>query len=130
MCIILALTKRREEVSREEARTRIQAINEPYKLEILDSIKTEPITIYHIGDEWWDLCAGPHVPSTGKLDLLFSVCNGRHRDIFSLSLPLSQVIFRPRPLNSHQLLERIGVAMKNDPCCNAFMEQHGRIRRN
>ena len=59
---------RREEVSREEAERRIRAINEPYKLEILDSIKTEPITIYHIGDEWWDLCAGPHVESTGKLD--------------------------------------------------------------
>jgi len=61
------LPLRREEVSREEARKRIEAINEPYKLEILDSIKTEPITIYHIGDEWWDLCAGPHVESTGKL---------------------------------------------------------------
>ena len=57
----------REEVSREEARARIEALNEPFKLEILDSIKTEPITIYHIGDEWWDLCAGPHVESTGKL---------------------------------------------------------------
>ena len=55
---------RREEVTREEARTRIEALNEPYKLEILDAIKTEPITIYHIGDEWWDLCAGPHVEST------------------------------------------------------------------
>jgi threonyl-tRNA synthetase len=42
--------------------------NEPFKLEILDGIKTEPITIYHIGDQWWDLCAGPHVESTGKLD--------------------------------------------------------------
>ena len=59
---------RREEVSREEAERRIREINEPYKLEILDAIKTEPITIYHIGDEWWDLCAGPHVESTGKLD--------------------------------------------------------------
>eukprot|EP01041_Mallomonas_annulata_P008672 gene8672-17904_t len=58
---------RREEVSREEARTRILAINEPYKLQLLDSIKTEPITIYHIGDQWWDLCAGPHVESTGCL---------------------------------------------------------------
>ena len=57
----------REEVSREEARARIEAINEPYKLEILDSIKTEPITIYHIGDQWWDLCAGPHVETTGDL---------------------------------------------------------------
>ena len=58
---------RREEVSREEARRRITELNEPYKLEILDAIETEPITIYHIGDEWWDLCAGPHVESTKKI---------------------------------------------------------------
>lgn len=57
----------REEVSREEARKRIESIGEPFKLEILDSIKTEPITIYSIGEEWWDLCAGPHVESTGQL---------------------------------------------------------------
>jgi len=61
------LPLRREEVTREEAKKRIEAINEPYKLEILDSIKTEPITLYHIGDEWWDLCAGPHVATTGDL---------------------------------------------------------------
>ena len=58
----------KEEVSREEARARILSQNEPYKLEILDSIKSEPITIYHIGDSWWDLCAGPHVESTGKIN--------------------------------------------------------------
>lgn len=57
----------REEVSREEAERRIKEIGEPFKLEILESIKTEPITIYHIGNEWWDLCAGPHVESTGQL---------------------------------------------------------------
>ncbi|THU71444.1 hypothetical protein C4D60_Mb04t01500 [Musa balbisiana] len=58
----------REEVSREEAQTRIMAVNEPYKLKILESIEEEPITIYHIGNEWWDLCAGPHVDSTGHID--------------------------------------------------------------
>jgi threonyl-tRNA synthetase len=58
----------REEVTRAEAEQRIQAINEPYKLEILGDIKTEPITIYHLGDKWWDLCAGPHVENTGDLD--------------------------------------------------------------
>jgi threonyl-tRNA synthetase len=57
----------REEVTREEAERRIKEIGEPFKLEILESIKTEPITIYKIGEEWWDLCAGPHVESTGKL---------------------------------------------------------------
>jgi threonyl-tRNA synthetase len=62
------LPVRREEVSREEAKRRIEAIQEPYKLEILADIQTEPITIYHLGDEWWDLCAGPHVESTGDLN--------------------------------------------------------------
>ena len=58
----------REEVSREEAQRRIAAIGEPYKLEILADIKEEPITIYHLGDEWWDLCAGPHVETTADLN--------------------------------------------------------------
>ncbi|CAN4103646.1 unnamed protein product [Withania somnifera] len=58
----------REEVSRDEAQRRIMAINEPYKIEILERIQEEPITIYHIGDEWWDLCAGPHVETTGKIN--------------------------------------------------------------
>ncbi len=58
----------REEVSREEAQRRIQELNEPYKLEILQDIKEEPITIYHLGDEWWDLCAGPHLENTSELN--------------------------------------------------------------
>lgn len=57
----------REEVSRSEASRRIKEINEPYKLEILEGIE-EPITIYHLGDAWWDLCAGPHVENTGDLN--------------------------------------------------------------
>lgn len=57
----------REEVSREEATKRIQAIQEPYKLEILEDLK-EPITIYHLGEAWWDLCAGPHVENTEMIN--------------------------------------------------------------
>ena len=56
----------REEVTREEAERRIKEIGEPFKLEILEGLQ-EPITLYHIGDEWWDLCAGPHVESTNKI---------------------------------------------------------------
>ncbi len=57
----------REEVSRAEAESRIKAINEPYKLEILASIH-EPITLYHLGEQWWDLCAGPHLENTGEIN--------------------------------------------------------------
>ncbi|MGB3236866.1 MAG: threonine--tRNA ligase [Geitlerinemataceae cyanobacterium] len=57
----------REEVSRAEAQQRIEALGEPYKLEILDSIQ-EPITLYHLGDRWWDLCAGPHIENTAELN--------------------------------------------------------------
>ncbi len=57
----------REEVSREEAERRIKEINEPYKLEILEGL-IEPITLYHVGEEWWDLCAGPHVENTSELN--------------------------------------------------------------
>ena len=57
----------REEVSREEAQERIQKIGESYKLEILEGLQ-EPITLYHLGDQWWDLCAGPHVENTVDID--------------------------------------------------------------
>ena len=57
----------RLEVSRAEAQTKIKAQNEPYKLEILAGIN-EPITLYTLGEEWWDLCAGPHVATTGELN--------------------------------------------------------------
>ncbi|MGB0563507.1 MAG: threonine--tRNA ligase [Spirulinaceae cyanobacterium] len=59
----------REVVTREDAQQRIEQIQEPYKLEILnDMIKGDPITLYHLGEEWWDLCAGPHVENTSELN--------------------------------------------------------------
>ena len=59
-----------EEVTREEAKRRILEQDEPYKLEILNRIKSDRITIWHTSknqDGWWDLCAGPHVEHTGML---------------------------------------------------------------
>jgi len=58
----------REEVSREEAQRRIEELQEPYKLEILSDIQGGPISIYHLGEQWWDLCAGPHVETTADLN--------------------------------------------------------------
>ncbi len=57
----------REEVSREEAHRRFAAMGEQFKLELLDAIpEGEPVTIYHQGG-WFDLCRGPHGPSTGRI---------------------------------------------------------------
>jgi threonyl-tRNA synthetase len=58
---------RREVVSREDARRRFEVLGESYKLQLLDDIPAgEPITLYHQGD-WFDLCRGPHGPSTGRI---------------------------------------------------------------
>ena len=55
----------REEVSREEAGVLFEG--DEYKLELLSDVPDgETITIYRQGD-WFDLCRGPHVPSTGVL---------------------------------------------------------------
>ena len=54
-------------VTRGEAEAKIRAQNEPYKLEILEGLQ-EPITLYTLGDQWWDLCAGPHVANTSELN--------------------------------------------------------------
>ncbi|MFQ5912282.1 MAG: threonine--tRNA ligase [Nitrospinota bacterium] len=56
----------REETSREEARRLFQDRNESYKVEILEEIPDETVSIYRQG-EWLDLCRGPHVASTGVI---------------------------------------------------------------
>lgn len=54
----------RAELTRDEARARLDAVGERYKLEILDAIpEGEAISFYQHG-AWADLCEGPHVPST------------------------------------------------------------------
>ena len=42
-------------------------MGERFKLELLDAIpEGEPVTLYHQGG-WFDLCRGPHGPSTGRI---------------------------------------------------------------
>jgi len=56
----------REVLSIEEAEERLS--DQPYKLELLDEFADESdrVTFYSQG-EWEDLCAGPHVESTGEV---------------------------------------------------------------
>jgi len=58
----------REVWDREEAKRAFGELGEAYKVEIIEDIipEGEEVSIYRQGD-WFDVCRGPHLPSTGKL---------------------------------------------------------------
>lgn len=57
----------RREVSREEALRIFEEVSDPLKLELIRDLPDGvAITIYDQG-EFFDLCRGPHLPSTGKV---------------------------------------------------------------
>jgi threonyl-tRNA synthetase len=56
----------REELPRGEAIELFRRMGEHYKVEIIEGIPDERVSLYRQGD-WVDLCRGPHVPSTGAL---------------------------------------------------------------
>ena len=58
----------REVWDREQAKQVFAELGEHYKVEIIDDIipEGEAVSVYRQGD-WFDVCRGPHLPSTGKL---------------------------------------------------------------
>jgi threonyl-tRNA synthetase len=54
----------REEVSKAEAEDLY--VDNPYKTEIIEGLEDGEISVYKQGD-FFDLCSGPHVPSTGRV---------------------------------------------------------------
>jgi threonyl-tRNA synthetase len=62
---------RREVVSREQAIEQFSKMGETFKVEIIHAIpKDEEVSLYKHGapgEEWVDVCEGPHVPRTGLL---------------------------------------------------------------
>uniref|UniRef100_A0A7C2EJT5 Threonine--tRNA ligase n=1 Tax=Ammonifex degensii TaxID=42838 RepID=A0A7C2EJT5_9THEO len=57
----------RDELSREEARALFAAAGEGYKVEIIDELPPDAVISCYRQGEFVDLCAGPHVPSTGYI---------------------------------------------------------------
>lgn len=55
-------------ISKAEATEIFSAIGETYKLELIDNIASENVSLYKCGD-FTDLCRGPHVPHTGFLSV-------------------------------------------------------------
>ncbi len=56
----------REDISWDRAVEYFRKKGDQYKLELLDGLKGEHITLYHQGG-FTDLCFGPHIPSTGRI---------------------------------------------------------------
>ncbi|MEM6410804.1 MAG: threonine--tRNA ligase [Pseudomonadota bacterium] len=64
----------REVWDKERAVNTFTQMGETYKVDIINDIikPGEPLTIYRQGD-WFDLCRGPHIPSTGKIPKAFKL---------------------------------------------------------
>ena len=56
----------REEIDKKEAIKLFTELKEPYKLELLEDIDEDKVSIYRNGD-FVDLCRGPHIDSTGQI---------------------------------------------------------------
>lgn len=106
----------REDVSAEEALKRFKDMGEDYKIELINDLGAENVSIYTNG-EFIDLCRGPHVPRTGMIKAfkLLSVAGAywrgdEHRQqlqrIYGTAFP------DPKSLKKH--LDRLEEAKKRD----------------
>lgn len=57
----------RQELDRQEAKELFQKMREPYKVELIDGLGDNVVSIYKTGESFLDLCRGPHVNSTGQV---------------------------------------------------------------
>ena len=58
----------RKEVSRDEAKALFEAKGQTFKLSRLEDIpEGETVSLYYTGDDYVDLCRGPHVEHTGQI---------------------------------------------------------------
>ncbi|WP_027626870.1 threonine--tRNA ligase [Clostridium lundense] len=57
----------RFELPREEAIKLMEEKNEPYKVELIQDLPEDAVISFYKQGDFVDLCAGPHVPSTGKV---------------------------------------------------------------
>jgi threonyl-tRNA synthetase len=64
----------REVWDRDQAKRTFAEIGEDYKVKIIEDIipEGEEVSVYRQG-EWFDVCRGPHLPSTGKLPKAFKL---------------------------------------------------------
>ncbi len=52
---------------RDEAIALFKKMKEDYKVEIINGLPDEKVSIYKTGEEWLDLCRGPHIDNAGQI---------------------------------------------------------------
>lgn len=57
----------RKELPRAEALAKFKAEEEPYKVELIEDLPEDAVISTYTQDDFTDLCAGPHCPSTGRV---------------------------------------------------------------
>ena len=101
----------REVWDREQAKQTFGGIGEDYKVEIINDIipEGEEVSVYRQGD-WFDVCRGPHLPSTGKLPKAFKL------------MKLAGAYWRGD--SNNQMLQRIyGTAWRDKKELKAYLHQ-------
>ena len=63
----------REDVSKEKALELFGSLDEPFKVELINSIDSAMVSLYWHDDKFVDLCRGPHLPSTGSVPKHFKL---------------------------------------------------------
>jgi threonyl-tRNA synthetase len=107
----------RQEITRDEALEIFRQLDEPYKIELINDLpEGVPISTYRQGD-FIDLCAGPHLPSTGYLKAikLTSLAGAYWRG--SEANPMLQRIYGtafPKAKDLEEYLHRLEEAKKRD----------------
>ena len=59
----------RKEMSREDAIALFSKLDETYKVELLNDLDDDTVTVYEEGN-FTDMCRGPHLETTGRVKLL------------------------------------------------------------
>ena len=101
----------REVWGREDAKRTFANIGETFKVEIIEDVipENEEVSVYRQGD-WFDVCRGPHLPSTGKLPKAFKL------------MKLAGAYWRGN--SDNKMLQRIyGTAWRDKKELNAHLHQ-------
>ena len=109
----------RFELPREEAIRFMEEKGEPYKVELINDLPEDAVISFYQQGEFTDLCAGPHVDSTGRIKgnaIKLTACNAAYWRGDSNRQTLQRIygVAFPKKDELDEYLQRIEEAKKRD----------------